>query len=438
MRNPPVGVGGFAVDEAGAASSPSIVNPAADYETDLAERERAADDMLRAARDQWRTHSGTCPTCGRPSFYLKSQDLYYHLDGTDHATCWDNLLRKPWDEPRDNIEYDHYDHAYIDATKLADLPRAEPLIDGVLDGRALFSITGRDGTYKSFLGLDWLLCLATGKPWQGHDARRARVLLVVGEGAYGLADRVAAWQAGWRTHLDPESFTIRHTPANLFRHGNDIDDLIIRVRVEGYEVVLFDTLSRNATGGNLNLPDDASTVIETLDAVRRATDGGSAGFVAHTNKGDLDTRGASNLEDDLDIVWHCRRDEDEQDVIAHLRKRKDGPSGMALRLRPSIVADTGSLVLQGTSSLETSPARPPKWAYPTMRLLAGSAVRDDGMSMSAVAAALGLEGKGSIADTFSWLHDAGFVRKSGTGRNTVWIMTGPGFVRLNEIGGDLQ
>jgi hypothetical protein len=226
------------------------------------------------------------------------------------------------------------------------------------------------------------------------------VLYVVGEGAWGLHARVRAWEAAWRQTVPDDRFRVRRAPVNLFRPQDAaFADLLARIRAEGYGVVIFDTLQRMSTGADLNGARDAGVIIDALDQARRATGNGSVGIVGHTGKADLDTRGSSALEDDMDIVWRTKRPEGSDELTLELAKRKDGPDGAQLRLRARSVPGSGSLVLEAaTGAAGPETRRPPKQALPMLQVLAGSAAVD-GLSMSAIADALGLRGKGAIFPT---------------------------------------
>jgi hypothetical protein len=88
-----------------------------------------------------------------------------------------------------------YDAVYHSRSGLANLPKGEPLIDGVLHQREYHVLCGRDSTYKSFLALDWALSIATGTPWNGREVSSGMVLYIAGEGVGGLDDRITAWES---------------------------------------------------------------------------------------------------------------------------------------------------------------------------------------------------------------------------------------------------
>lgn len=268
--------------------------------------------------------------------------------GTPDNVTWLDLARgsaavqpgADTDEPRD------YSNLYLTRSELGTLPTPDPLIDGVLDKRTLFSVTGRDRSYKSFLVLDWLACLATGQPWLGHAAHTTKCLYVVGEGAYGLHTRLTAWEHYHTVTIPDTHLHIRRAPVNLFKGEADVSELIERVQREEYGIVVFDTLQRMSSGADSNHARDAGLIVNSLDRIRQTLDGVTVGMVAHTGKTDDDIRGSSAFEDDIDTVWRVKRDDDDPVIQITLAKRKDGPEGLSYELTPRPVAGSKSVVLE--------------------------------------------------------------------------------------------
>lgn len=333
-----------------------------------------------------------------------------------------------------------YSHLYITVRDLDDLPAPSPLIDGVIDDHTLFSISGRGGTYKSFIAWDWLACLATGKQWLGRDVQRRKGLLVVGEGAYGLAQRRNAWETAWHATIDPEWLHIRRAPVNLFRAAGSYLDLLARVEAERYDVVVFDTLQRMTSGAESNSNRDAGLVIERLAEIRSITDG-AVGYVAHAAKNaDAGTRGSSAWEDDVDTVWRVRRDEDEDsgltDVILTMAKRKDGPDGQEFRLRPEIVAGTDSLVLKVPGASLFDDARHPRYSLEVLEELARPTAAE-GLSQTRVKDILGIPSWKSMTAAANWLVDQHLATLVGKGARQRLKATGYGLKRLAETKGEV-
>lgn len=299
-----------------------------------------------------------------------------------------------------------FDDLYIRRSTLKQLPQPESYIDMVLDKRCLFSITGRGGTYKSFLALNWLACLATGQSWLGRAVEQAKVLYVVGEGLYGLHDRIAAWEAAWNVAVTDEWFHVRRAPVNLYKRAADALDLRERIERERYQVIIFDTLQRSSAGADVNLAKDAGLIVDTMAALRVANPDAAIGYVAHTGKAEeFGTRGSSALEDDLDIVWRLTHDEDSEIISAEMVKRRDGPEAGKLELAPKSIPGMGSIVLQKWSPLPDS-AGHPKWTIDVLRQLDGPLAKD-GLSQSRIMQALGMRSWDSMRRAGNWLleHD---------------------------------
>ncbi len=239
-----------------------------------------------------------------------------------------------------------FDAEYLDGAALDHLPTPDPLIDGVLNRHSYAILRGRDGTYKTFTALDWSLCLATGKPWQGRTVERVKVLYVAGEGAYGMASRRRAWRQAWRTEDEPGWFTVRRSAVNLFTGGPALDHLVEYIRAGGYSLVVIDTL-RRASGGADGNGTDMGVVVDNLERIKRATLDGSVLALTHTDKGDNDSRGFSGIEDDADIVWHAKRDDDGR-LRLECTKAKDGPDGAVITLTGRPVLE--SLILEAAAA----------------------------------------------------------------------------------------
>lgn len=147
------------------------------------------------------------PTRGQPRSGKASQRAKERLDEIDNED--DD------DEERDPLE------SWLSLDQLRQLPPPRPLLKGWLDRGTTAVVTGATGTNKTFTVLGWALSVATGEPWMGYGVEHTgKVLLVIGEGAYGLAQRIAAWEAHTGVTVPADRLLIRKYPDGVAPHRN--------------------------------------------------------------------------------------------------------------------------------------------------------------------------------------------------------------------------
>ena len=129
----------------------------------------------------------------------------------------DEAERRRW---ADGNGGDHPDHSTPHSRakfwpELAQLPRPEYLVKGVLDTGCLAEVFGPTSCGKSFLATDLGLHIAEGWEWNGHRVRQAGVLYVSAEGGAAIINRLDAWQRHHGIKLDKTAFGVVLQPTNL-------------------------------------------------------------------------------------------------------------------------------------------------------------------------------------------------------------------------------
>lgn len=190
----------------------------------------------------------------------------------------------------------------LDLDELAELKPPTPLIEGVLDEQTTAVLSGQFGTFKTFIALDWLLCIATGVPWMGHEVPAARpVCLVVGEGISGLYSRVKAWEKGRGVTVPKGMFKAVRGAVQLGR-DEEIVALGELARERGDAAIAFDTLATCSNGLKENESDDMKRVHAAAAYLREAA-GATTLLLHHAGHGGERARGSSVLEDNADTSW---------------------------------------------------------------------------------------------------------------------------------------
>lgn len=247
----------------------------------------------------------------------------------------------------------------LDRTELGGIEPPIPLIEGVLDARTLAVLSGQFGTFKTFIALDWLLCVATGQPWMGRAVPAARpVRLVVGEGVSGLHARVSAWERHRGVTVAPGMFTAVRRAWQL---GSDeqMTALAELMRERGEAVVAFDTLARCSVGLEENKASDMARVADVAGLLREHA-GATTLLLHHAGHSAERARGNSAIEDNADTSWFVsltgeNRHHDRPRKLEH-RKTKDAElSGdLFVRFTPDEPAERGGT---GSGWLQPSDAQ---------------------------------------------------------------------------------
>lgn len=182
-------------------------------------------------------------------------------------------------------------------------PRA--LIKSVLYSDSLVELWGKPGCGKSFMALDWAMCVGSGKAWQGHATTQAPVLYIVGEGSGGMGKRHRAWNSAWQAGQAEVDFLREAVP---LLDPAWVGALGSVVNVAKYGLIVVDTISRSIAGANENDASTMSTLVAHADWLRAQSGGACVMFVHHATKAGDSNRGHSALEGACDLRWKLSSD----------------------------------------------------------------------------------------------------------------------------------
>ncbi|MGH3935216.1 MAG: AAA family ATPase [Pseudonocardiaceae bacterium] len=233
-------------------------------------------------------------------------------------------------------------------SQLAALPAVAPLIEGVMSYPAAVVMVGATGVGKTFVVLSLGCSVATGRAWLGRAVTRRRVLFVVGEGAYGLDKRIAAWEHAWNdgVPVTDDWLTVMVKPDSLdnVMTWQQLTEYATR---GGYGLVVLDTFSSLAPDADETR--DAARLMRRLSDLSAAIDG-CAVLVHHPGWSDSGrARGGYQLEANADEVLILRDVAEGSDLFTMSRKKvKDGPDGEVHWLRRSV--SHGSVIIEGSRS----------------------------------------------------------------------------------------
>jgi hypothetical protein len=225
--------------------------------------------------------------------------------------------------------------------KIFALLNPEWLIAGLMATDAFAVLYGQFRSYKSFIALDWALCLATGTPWCGRTVKQCDILYIAGEGVAGLKLRIAAWLQHHGIDGPFPGFRVIPLAVNLM-DKTEAERLILTVteehKADGFDpkLVIVDTLHRSMPGGDENSAKDMGVVVRNTALIQRQI--ACALLAVHHAGKDAERglRGSSGLPGATDAIVRITRTDDRATLV--VEKQKDAEDGQEIRLRAQIVS----------------------------------------------------------------------------------------------------
>ncbi|MBT3788201.1 MAG: AAA family ATPase [Alphaproteobacteria bacterium] len=178
------------------------------------------------------------------------------------------------------------------------MERPKYLVEGIVTEESLAAVFGEPESGKSFLALDWALCIASGVDWLSKRVLRGGAVYVTGgEGVFGYNPRIAVWKQN-----NPSACTdnFRLVPSAVdMTNTASVQGLVDSIRYYGIDnpkVIFIDTLARSFGSGDENNASDMGRFVRGADLLRSSFPGSSAIVVHHTGKeGARGLRGSSAL-----------------------------------------------------------------------------------------------------------------------------------------------
>ncbi len=226
---------------------------------------------------------------------------------------------------------------YIGDEILAMKPR-KWLAGGWLPLDALVLLYSDPGVGKSFYALSLALQVATGGEWVGENLEAMPVLYVAAERPTDQRDRAEAWCLHFDDNL-PENFVLLESsrPPQL-TNALDVAAICEEIQRTQTRFVVLDTYSRMTLGLEENSSSQTGPIVEALDQIRRATNGGTVMVVHHAPKSGNTPRGSSALLGGVDMTILLSKSDNQ--VKAKVEKSNAGrePLPLYYRLEPVVLS----------------------------------------------------------------------------------------------------
>lgn len=237
---------------------------------------------------------------------------------------------------------------------LASLPKPEWLLQDLVPTSSFVIVVGPPASMKTFVVLEWAICIAHGVPWLGHQVRQGTVVYVAGEGHWGLAKRVLGLLDHKRLDVDTDRFLV--VEGTVAMPTGQLDELLVLIRglPEPPVMIVLDTLARTFGAGDENSQKDMNAYVAACDRLREET-GATVLVVHHTGKDvERGARGSSVLTGAADTIIAVKRQREHLSLInkAPAGKQKDADEhpdihlrGMTHRFRRSDGLEEDTIVL---------------------------------------------------------------------------------------------
>lgn len=268
---------------------------------------------------------------------------FWQVRYDDIGRIVDSAIEKFGKESSPKIEQSRKNISFVDGIELAlNIKPIVWLIEDIIENTIWALLLGMYETYKSFLALDWGLCIAAGIPWGGRKVKQGNAFAIIGEGKAGYGRRIKAWCI--KNDVNPNDmrnrFFVSEKPIALYdedaakRCGAEIE----RMTKEHGDprLVIIDTLARNF-GGNENSAEDISFFLNNVDAYVAGPF--SKLLVHHTPWSNPDRpRGSTNLPGSMDAGFLIKKiDQDRRIIELSSTKMKDAERFETIVLQGEVV-----------------------------------------------------------------------------------------------------
>ncbi len=311
-----------------------------------------------------------------------------------------------------------HDLALISTSQLLRLPDPEWLMDRVLPLGAVSVIYGQPETGKSFIALDWAMCISEGMSWLGvHKTKQTPVIYIAAEGGTGIKKRVSAWMKHYaRTTLDAMHWQV--VPLLIREEGvleRTLDRLDDDVTGINPGLIVFDTLSRSFSNGDENASTDMVHFVDKI--IDLSTRKGTAALIVHhTNAAGTRERGHGSLRGNVNTMFRCISTQNGDRKLVHVclenDKQKDDAKLADVHLDVQLVG-TSLVLVAGEVPEKKQKSASEKAFMRRADMLNVLGTAPDGLTFEEWRLACGGIPKSSFSRSVAWHSKQGNIEKDG-------------------------
>lgn len=161
--------------------------------------------------------------------------------------------------------------SFVDV-KTMQLVEPKFLIEDCIETPCTGMIFGPSGGGKSFLTIDILAHVASGRKWLGKETRQGPVFYICGEGRHAIPRRIKAWETEHKTTIPYNSFLMSGTRMDF--SPESVRDMILEIDALHNQagppaVIVIDTMARALPGdADENSSKDVGSFIDECDRLQ--------------------------------------------------------------------------------------------------------------------------------------------------------------------------
>ncbi len=222
--------------------------------------------------------------------------------------------------------------------ELLSLPPITWLMDNMIPEEGVVGLYGAPGSGKSFVALDWAMCISEGRPWLGlHPTQQSPVIYVAAEGGRGIQQRVRAWM-GHHGYRDLPAIYFLLNPLYVREEGAVESFLDTLEEADIWPgLIVLDTLSRSFGGGEENSSADMGLFMERIIHLAKGRRMALL-VVHHMNATGSRERGHTSFRGNLDTLFKCEAAKSETGQVLRVDvkndKQKDGIEQPTISMSP--------------------------------------------------------------------------------------------------------
>lgn len=203
----------------------------------------------------------------------------------------------------------------------SEIPSTERLVDPYLPLGGQIVLAALPKTFKTYVGLSWACCVATGHEWLGHSVKKGRVLYIALESYYGVLRRKEAWRKkhGY-SKAELDNLVCITVPINFALYGST-DKALVDLAAQHFrpDFIVIDTWFKSTAGAKVSDQAEMTGALDRLtvfqkvleevtkfeDSLPRVT----VLILAHTDKKGIDLFGSVAQFANCDVLYRLDRQE---------------------------------------------------------------------------------------------------------------------------------